>query len=605
MARNKMLWLLVSGLLVFSLILASCGKAEPTTTPTTTGTTTPTTTPTTAQTTAPAWIPTTSPTTTAAPTSKETPKYGGVLTVAEQYDITRSFDPFRSVWQGEQRIRDTVLEALGIADRAKGPGGTKEYSLNGYYFSPGNTRGALAESWEVSADGITYTIHLRKGIHFQNKPPANGREVTAEDVKYCFDRRYGIGSGFTKVTTWNPRSGMDAMQEIIVKDKYTLVFKAKKFNFVSLILILNDYYNTIYPPEVIKTYGDMEDWHNVCGTGPYLLTDYVSGSIFRLTKNPDYWGTDELHPGYQLPYFDEIKELVIPDESTRMAAIRSGKADFVTYRPIDPITQEQLAKEMPDLQWGEVVNFGYAIAMQMDTAPFSDLKVRKALAMGSDVTEMLEMLPGKSERYISILNEAMGSALYTPFDKLPQNIQEIYTNNPTKAKQLLSEAGYPQGFTMEIVTSTLYSTDQLEILKNQWSKIGVKLNIVVKEDAIYTTMRQSPWAYPQAIVTDIGTPSYTTTFVRMITPERRMKYTDPSAEEQWAKIQSTVDEAQRNELMKKLNFYLMENVFYIPLTMTPNSYVVAQPWIKGYHGEFELAYHASGGIFARVWLGEK
>ena len=81
----------------------------------------------------------------------------------------------------------------------------------------------------------------------------------------------------------------------------------------------------IYPPEVIEEHGDAQDWRNLVGTGPYMLTDWVKDSSVTYTKNPNYWGYDEKFPENRLPYLDEVKSLIIPDSSTLLAALRTGK----------------------------------------------------------------------------------------------------------------------------------------------------------------------------------------------------------------------------------------------------------------------------------------
>jgi len=81
--------------------------------------------------------------------------------------------------------------------------------------------------------------------------------------------------------------------------------------------------------EVVDKYGNMADWHNACGTGPFMLTDYVSGASATFVKNPNYWGTDPLHPENKLPYLDGVKVLFIQDNQTRLTAMRIGKIDFL------------------------------------------------------------------------------------------------------------------------------------------------------------------------------------------------------------------------------------------------------------------------------------
>ena len=108
-----------------------------------------------------------------------------------------------------------------------------------------------------------------------------------------------------------------------------MVFKLKEPHLNALAAILDDWIAYMYPPEVIKQYGDATDWKNLVGTGPFMLTDVVEGSSKTFIKNPDYWGTDEKYPENRLPYVDEIRGLIMPEVATYLAALRSGKLDYV------------------------------------------------------------------------------------------------------------------------------------------------------------------------------------------------------------------------------------------------------------------------------------
>ena len=83
----------------------------------------------------------------------------------------------------------------------------------------------------------------------------------------------------------------------------------------------------IVPHEVVDEYGNLRDWRNSCGTGPFMLVDYIKGSSWTVERNPNYWGNDPIHPENKLPYLDSVKCLIIPDTSTMMAALRTAKID--------------------------------------------------------------------------------------------------------------------------------------------------------------------------------------------------------------------------------------------------------------------------------------
>ena len=189
-------------------------------------------------------------------------------------------------------------------------------------------KGALAESWEQT-DATTYVFNIRKGVYWQDKPPMNGRELTAKDVEHSFHRFLGLGSGFTEPSPLASELGKLPWESIEATDEYTVVMKLQEPRLRALNLILDGNSMFIQPPEVIEQYGDISEWRNLVGTGPFMITDWILGSSVTYTKNPNYWGYDEKYPENRLPYFDEYKLLVTPDVSTILAALRAGKVDYV------------------------------------------------------------------------------------------------------------------------------------------------------------------------------------------------------------------------------------------------------------------------------------
>ena len=172
--------------------------------------------------------------------------------------------------------------------------------------------GSLAESWELP-DSNTYVFHIREGVRWHDKAPMNGRELTAEDVVFNWHRMVGMGE-FTAAGGSPIQTLKDIpFESITATDRYTVVFKTTgpQSGLMHTLLVHHSFY--VYPPEVIEEHGDVQDWRNSVGTGPYMLTDIVEGSSYTWTKNPDYWGFDEKYPQNRLPYIDELTALLIKD----------------------------------------------------------------------------------------------------------------------------------------------------------------------------------------------------------------------------------------------------------------------------------------------------
>ena len=259
------------------------------------------------------------------------PEYGGTLTQAAGRD-QKVFDTYLA-WSPFQ-VSSAVVEKLGIVDWGLS---RDEFHFRGGYPAPlFALKGALAESWDMSPDRLTYTFNIRQGVHWHDKPPVNGRELTAKDVEHSFHRFLGNRLTGTEFSEAEPavtagELGTVPFESITATDEYTVVFTLKEPYLRTPNMILDWHTIVIYPPEVIKEDGDASDWRNLVGTGPFELTDYVESVSITYTKNPDYWGYDEKFPDNRLPYVDEFRVLFMAEEATRLAALRSRKIDYSGY----------------------------------------------------------------------------------------------------------------------------------------------------------------------------------------------------------------------------------------------------------------------------------
>ena len=325
--RQKVTWVVISCLIVAALVLGSCAPAEapaPTPTPTPTPKPTPT--------------PTPKPTPTPTPSSEaetfkvtltkvdgtkvektlEKAKYGGTFVGAWDRPVLGFGENHPSSWVTAAGTNDELL----IGDWTKGGAGTGEagFLIRGTLF-PHLSVGRLAESWELVGDD-TVIYHIRKGVYWQDKPPVNGRQLDANDVAFTIERVYELP------TKAHNRGTGAFFKSATATDKWTVVVKSTEGQ-IGLIFKSTCDYLPIIAPEVVEKHGDMEDWRNVVGTGPFILTDYVPGSSIVLERNPNYWMKDPFQPENQLPYLDAVNWLLIPDTSTRMAAMRTAKVDWV------------------------------------------------------------------------------------------------------------------------------------------------------------------------------------------------------------------------------------------------------------------------------------
>src|SRR5881397_3964510 len=247
--------------------------------------------------------------------SPKTPKRGGVLTRASAWDPP-VIDPRHTQSVGLFQFAGLTSNRLvrhPFSDEATNP---NDLTL----------KGDLAESWSANADHRVWTFKLRQGLKWQNVAPLNGRELTAADIKYCYEQYAKEG---VQAFTFQEIEGMET------PDKYTLRVHLKSPN-VLFAHNLAEPVAVIFPREVLEEDGDLKK--RMIGTGPYLLKEHTRKVRIVLARNPDYWDKGR-------PYIDEYSILSTPDAATRLAAFRSGQSDILWVA--SPSELETVRKSIP------------------------------------------------------------------------------------------------------------------------------------------------------------------------------------------------------------------------------------------------------------------
>jgi peptide/nickel transport system substrate-binding protein len=433
----------------------------------------------------------------------------------------------------------------------------------------------------------------------------NGREVTADDVIYTLnlatkDTRHVLYTTNPELRTANiTKTGP---REVTVKLPLT-----------ALITGISRFGDTmpIVPPEVYQKYGNMGSWKNSVGAGPFMLTDYVPGSQIVFTRNPRFWMTDPVGPGKgnQLPYIDGWRMLIIPDLSTRRAALRTAKIDRqdgetgVSWEEID-----QFRRNCPGIKELEIIaGGGFAIKFVVDEPPFNDVRVRRAMLMAIDFQAINKSLYGGKGR---ILTYPYGfqkgyEALYVDFKDpdFPESARELYSYSPEKAKQILKEAGYPNGFkTTALVTSD--EVDSYSVYKDMWSKIGVELALDVKESgAKQTIIRQGT---VKGMSSNGGNPVavfYTNPDQTQGSTTNPGRINDPKINTMMDNIRKAAvkDMSEAMKLTRELIIYSYDQAFAVPRSSGP-AYRLWLPWIKNYSGEHSIGYGNPELWLMYIWL---
>ena len=375
----------------------------------------------------------------------EKPQYGGTIPVALPFSPT-GFDPYYggfAVTQGK-----LVYEKLGRRDWAIP---RDEHDFTTQYFLIDSLTGHLAESWE-QPNPLTIIFHIRTGVNWHDKAPMNGREFNANDVEFTWHRSLGLGSGYTEpsATAYHAKSIREQVESVTATDEWTVVVKTPSFSPSTIERLLwRGWQETfILPPEVIKEHGDLKDWKTIVGTGPYELTDFVEGSALIYNKNPNYWGFDPRYPDLdlRLPYADKLELLIMPELSTRVAAIRTGKSAWLSTIGL-PLDQAlSVLKTNPELvarrATGDSVNPGFLL----DRPPFNDKNVRIAMQKILNLDEIASTYYGgyADPTPVGCAPQA-ATGIFLPYADWPEQVKEQYTYDPDEAERLLDEAGYPRG----------------------------------------------------------------------------------------------------------------------------------------------------------------
>ena len=524
------------------------------------------------------------------------PRYGGTLTFAKTGTSASADIVVPGGWA--EALIDPVLEKLGMSDWAA-PRDQFDFV---FLFPPDHTRGALAESWS-QPDPTTVVVNVRQGVRWHDKPPMNGRALTAQDIEYNYHRLLGLGSGFTERTImpWELLAGAN-LASVTATDESTVVFKLEKLTLTILPAVLNSFMGWMYPPEVIEEHGNAGDWQNLVGTGPMMLTDRVEGSSVTWVKNPDYWGHDEKYPQNRLPYIDELRALIMIEPATRMAALRTGRVDYERQlRTLEQI--EGLQRTNPELvTWPYIRRSDNGVGMNVQVKPFDDIRVRKAMQMALNLQEINDSY---YKGYADIVPQGQlsrTSKAVFQFEDWPEEVRNVFTYDPEGAKELLAEAGYPDGFKTTMIHLERYDVNYIQLLASYWKEIGAEVEIDVHSPPSHAAKRSArDFVMTNAEAAGKGQPLGWSARYLTTTGHNSSNVDDPwyNAKFEEAKGASSVEEL--NSLVKELQLYGVEQFWTIFGPVAPQ-FAVIQPWIIGYNGEHRLGDGRYNAVFTRVWI---
>jgi peptide/nickel transport system substrate-binding protein len=511
----------------------------------------------------------------------QAPKRGG--TIALRTWDPPHFDPFQTI-SYKTHIALSFTHSRLLRHKA-GPG-----------VVPGTfpIEGDLAESWSQPTD-TTYVFKLRKGVKWHNKPPVNGRELTADDVVFSVNHFLTVKGNANAYM-------LKSLDKVEAVDKYTVKFTLKEPFVWFLDMLSNPHAVAIVAKEAVDKHGDLKKWESVVGTGPWMLDSYRPNVGLTFVRHPNYFIAGQ-------PYIDRVEATVDEDNASRMAAFLSGKYDLGweflgTIARVDWVQiKDTLKQRRPKLQTVEfpspVMNH---ISMRIDQKPFNDARVRYAMSLAIDRKAIID----SAYEGVGVMNPPIPAALKEwsiPFDKLGEGAK-YYKYDPAEAKRLLAAAGYPNGFPASICFTT-YGTpvlvDIMQLVQKDLKGIGIDAKIDQKEYGAYIATCFYGKFDSMTLGPQTGFLEPDNFLFGQYYPEElknQSHINDPVVADMLVRQRRTLDVAKRREIIFDIQRHLAKQQYYVQMP-SQVSIAVWEGALKNYAPNMGYDY---GGRLQAAWL---
>jgi peptide/nickel transport system substrate-binding protein len=450
--------------------------------------------------------------------------------------------------------------------------------------------GDLAESWSQPND-TTYVFKLRKGVRWHPKPPVNGRELTADDVKYTWDR-------FMTIQGNANRHMMQALDKVEALDRHTVRVTLKEPFAWFLEFCATPMALCIVAKEAVEQFGDLKKPEAVIGTGPWMLERHEPKVRTIYVRHPTYFV-----PG--LPYIDRVEGIDFEDPAARLAAFLTGQIDGGPEFPGMMIRRQDykiVRERRPNLRFVEFPSNVMAhVGMRTDKPPFNDIRVRQALALAVDHKAILDA----TAEGVGVLNPPVPAALSAwaiPFDQLGEGAK-FYEYNPAEAKRLLREAGHPSGFSTTLEYATYGSQeiiDAVQMYVKFWKDVGVDVKVVEKPYGAYFATayvgKQDGLMYgPQFPALD---PYNFLAQYLPGEPKNQSHVNDPALADLIRSMDRTLDDKRRRQMVWDIQKHIAKQVYYV--RGYSGVYIAAvDPALQNYGPN--LGYDFGGRLMAAWW----
>lgn len=452
---------------------------------------------------------------------------------------------------------------------------------------------SLAKRWEVSADNLTFTFHLRTDVFFQNNvafPSGKGRKMTAHDVAYSLQRIIDPATASSGAWIFNDR--------VADEDPFTAIddstFQLKMaIPFQPILGVLSMQYCSIVPHEVVEKYGK-DFGRNPCGTGPFQFVAWEEGQALILSRNPNYFEKDST--GKRLPYLDGIKITFLQNKATEFLEFRQGRLDFIN--DIDPSFKDEILTKTGELRkdWvGKIILQKHPyltteyLGILMDTtkefvqnSPLKDIRIRQAINYGFNRKKMMTYIRN------SMGTPAISGFVPAGFPSFDSVKVKGYHYNPGKALELLKEAGYPNGVGLEpikLLTIPIYA-DVASFIANDLGHIGIPINVeVVQKSLLFeqTAKSQALFFRGSWIADYPDAENFLSVFYgNNPAPPNYTRYHNPEYDRIYEKALAEKNDSIRYELYRKADQIMIRDAPVVPLWYDMVIRLL-QPYVKNFY----------------------
>lgn len=451
------------------------------------------------------------------------PRRGGTLTAAFSADPA-GFDPVR----GPSGMSHVVMEQVYSTLMSLTPDNEVELDL--------------AESYEVSGDGLTYTFKLREGVIFHNGDP-----LTSEDVKFTFDRLREPNSGYSY------RSQIATIERVEAPDPQTVVFRLSEQTAPFLVYMAFPG-SSIVPKKLVEAGYNLN--RKPIGSGPFKFVSYEPRNAIRFERNPDYYEEGK-------PYLDAMEWRIIPDTAALTTAIVSGGADFTN---VVPPQDWKRFENTSGIVTESVVGSSYNWLLPNNSRkPFDDPRVRQAISYALDRESLV------NGAFFGLASPILGGVVpewnwgYADLEFTgPQG-------DPDKAKALLAEAGYANGFSTSMTVTSSFPNlmAMAPIIQQNLQNVGIDVKLSTVEiprywDEVWGTsnfdMTTMYWVSPLVDPDDFLYNNYHSEM-----PINVQKYSNPRMDELLDRAKATPDQEERKKVYAEIQQLSMDDMPIVPL----------------------------------------